>query len=484
MNDAMKDVESLQFPMAACWNTGDHGGGWDPQHYLDLLERGYRVMPTIRVPILAQGANSESKWTAWDNKWGHVVRKFRGSPITLRFHNWLSDMTARLDNPYVGGYWRREPLQRQESPLAWRKLADGSLDDLRQPDALGPISAWREEGTRIGSSLWLKNLADQYIGDDQVVYLLENNEVTYHKEWRPEVWKRTETKEWVYSGDKHELERCNLRVSEALEEIGSIRQKDILRYMGDAYATKRIEMHGAIRAACPWDNVYIGGFGAYGADARNVPHRRIHNHGVMSNGNHIFDTPSHRVYDAKHHRKFWDDRDESPQYKSSILRRIWKHDRPNAPFHEISFWIEPLRDFRSWEMKHNGPIGPVGTAGMITYILWATRQAGKSTVVRWYVGSKYRLDDLWYFKPAWREKLAKAGLENHWTQRHYWEAVLDAVNMVSTDQVLRRFWLEGVTTSVSPTQVVVDLPDKRLVVKFDPREKACADILINDRSNA
>ena len=461
VENTVSNIGALTLPLASCWNTND----WDLNYYVKLIKQGHMVMPTIRVPLIMQGANEGAVYNKWFDKFGESLAFISeyNLPVTLRYHNLLNDFTAPRDNAFIGRFWRRSNENWNDSPLAWR-IKDGRLDDLRKVDALGPIGAWEILGHLIGSTKFLYELYQHL--KHNIIYILENNEADYLGvgDEKSGVWEKNENREWELA-NLSKLSKINYRLFNAVRTFDIDRRSQAINLLAEAYTTKRLKMHTAIKEACPWKEIYLGGFGSYGADGR-ISHRLNTIHGISNQGNIVWDIPSHRVYDARHHKYWWDSLD-SPQNRAIELSSIWgREKRETSPFHEVSFWVDPFRDFRTFSENHNGPIGLKGLKGMLRYILWSTRQKGKSTVIRWYAGSKYKLNSLWYYKESWREALKEAGHNYEYTQKDMWETVLKVINEIRC--VWSDYWVQGDDSRIVSNEIKIKLDNKELTYSFDP----------------
>jgi hypothetical protein len=172
---AVEDIRTAftsGLPLAAEWNIGQTGRGWTLDYQVDLIRQGYRILPTIYNPLPnGQGNNAEilGKWLLKNRAAIEQLREWK-LPICLRSPNWLSILTSKPPSKY------RVPFDRlDESPLAWRIDESGKPDDMPIADPMGPVSRWREMGTDVATSLWVKALAEIY-PDPPLIYFLENNE--------------------------------------------------------------------------------------------------------------------------------------------------------------------------------------------------------------------------------------------------------------------------------------------------------------------
>lgn len=157
---------TLHSPLVSCWNVN---GGWSLAWQVEQIKAGRHYLPTVYVPLDQQGANRQKAWDKWAAEYADELRWINEQrlPVTLRWANWLSELT------YPESPHRTGPIADQ--PVVYRRLADGSLDGGQIVDPFGPVEPWRKEGQRIATSYWIGKLAEA-LPNVPRLYFLENNE--------------------------------------------------------------------------------------------------------------------------------------------------------------------------------------------------------------------------------------------------------------------------------------------------------------------
>ncbi|MFZ4983994.1 MAG: hypothetical protein ACOYLF_00905 [Blastocatellia bacterium] len=385
------DIPPRPLPLAGHWNLGEAKDGYTPAYQLDLIRNGHHILPSFLLPN--RYANPDDpRWQEYYR--GAMLEAARWRiPIALIGTQWEAPLST-LDE-YV-----QLPAERNPNVI----LADGRV--RREVSPLGSVEPWREVGRSWGGSRMMQQLQEWY-PDPPLVLLISNNEHA-RLDW-------TKVEE-----DRRYLERYG-------------RERDAVfrrRLVGDAW----IERYRALRLGFgegfvnqSWrDRALYVAYDAFGpAHFARWPGWIDHSLFVPDRS-----SPWPRAWDGTSSSFYlfnWSAINDftvfSPQVESMNWRfMIEEAYRVNPNFwFELSTWDghEPTlaNDKRKFYASLNQEFTPERYEGMIQFGMWLLRPR----VVREFRG--------------YRETVA--------TTKEWFEAVLDSVDRVHLNPVLRSFWQNG-----------------------------------------
>lgn len=422
-------------PKIACWNIND----WGLAHQVEMADAGYPVEWTIGVPILIQGADNPKRWDRFlEETEAAMARIPADAEITLRQHNWLTDFTNVAPED-------RGPFE--DSPLVWRLRDDGSLDSTPQIDPLGPIAAWAKLGEQIGKSYFMARLAERF-PNARRIFILENNEANILEvgsftqpiprtpgqplpvdEWGERL------REW-----KPEMAHISLRMNDY--KLSNPDPNKLAVAIARAYRERYEALTAALLANLPdaWKGrVYTGGYADTPVDRLDLDWRNPHLDWQYSPGTaslYFHHEKSDRVYADKSGSPATDHRRvRSPLHvalnvaefdKATAANRLGQHT-------EVSVWMSDAYGRKVGRDEMGRYLSPQDALGFYRGLVWAA----KADVYRYFAASQAKLDAPFY------NQLNDPPEVKHWTERDFYSAFAFAVDEVSHDAKLTRFWDEG-----------------------------------------
>jgi len=428
-------VFAAEPPRVACWNVND----WGLAHQHELADAGHHVEWTIGVPILIQNANNPKKLERFlEENESHLSRIPAGAPITIRYHNWLSDFTEVKPED-------RGPME--DSPLVWRLRDDGSLDSTPVVCPFGPIEAWAAHGKATAESVFLAGIVAKLPNASHIL-ALENNEPTKQEIGaltipRPRVpGKPVETDEWGnrLRDWRPDLEKINLRAAEyaALHPDANELQVALDRMYRERYEA----FTAAFLSNLPevWrGRVYTGGYADTPIDRLDFDYRNpLLDWGFSPGGMSLYlhHEKSDRIYADKSGSPLTDHRRlRSPltvALNTAPLHEIVQSLRPGQP-NEVSVWLSPTYGRKVGRDEMGRYLTPTDSLGFYRGLVWATR----ADVFRYFAASQTKLDGVFYDNPSDPPEV------RHWTERDFYNSLLEAVDEVHSDAKLSRFYREA-----------------------------------------
>lgn len=408
---APDDPLGRPLPLASHWNRGTNPphDTFDPAFQIGLIEQGHYVLPFLQTPDPTAPAGKKLSVEYYEGPLKKLAQW--GLPLSLVSTQWESLLTS--DKAYFG-----LPAETNPNVIA--------LDGKVQPevDPMGPVEPWREVGKRWTSSPGMQQLLALYPAPPLVVFV-SNNEHTKLR-WT----KAEESKRFVDHYGKNKSDSFKRQV------------------IGDGW----IERYGALLAGMregfansAWSSAarFIG-YDAFGPPpfarwygwrqySLEVPGRIDWAPLVWDGG-----SPSFYVnnWNPSTDYTVWSPQIESmnwvfmQQKTAQINKRFW---------FEISTWdgnVKQPNDKRAFYASKGQAYNPERYAAMVRFGMWLLMPR----VVREFRG--------------WTELRSQQGA--------YFLSVVDAVDEVHNDPVLRRFWRKG---SLVPNRkhthpYQVDVPDE------------------------
>ena len=170
--EAIRPNQSPQgrpLPLVSHWTTGNHplSEGWAPTHQIDLIEQGHFLLPWFEFPTTLDISSALIDFTTY---YEAPIKRARdlGLPLVLVGTQWEQ---ALYDEPYLS-------LPAAENP----NVLTTSGDILPEVSPFGPVEPWTSLGHSLTDNPWFALLQEWY-PDPPLVVFLSNNEA--HKlQWK------------------------------------------------------------------------------------------------------------------------------------------------------------------------------------------------------------------------------------------------------------------------------------------------------------
>ncbi|GAB6164378.1 hypothetical protein JCM19992_03780 [Thermostilla marina] len=396
--------EGRPLPLAGHWNRGTRPEGFSPDYQLELIRRGHHLLPWFEFP--RPGAPTDDAYfTRYDAAFKQVAEW--KLPFTLVGTQWEIVLAKKS---LFGQTFPFKDLPPDQSALALND--DGEPDPRLGISPFGAIEPWREVGRLWVDSPMIRRLQEVYPDPPRVIFL-SNNEA-------PKI-------RWAKNGgverDKRFTDQYGFDCTDEMKRC----------LVGNGWIVRYRAMFEAMRShldASGWrDQVRFVGYGAFGPDHMGRwsgwPVYSLHCGNRFDWAPYAWDgaSPSYYTHD-------WDASTDftvhSPlvSFMNYVMaqRRVYA-DKPDFWF-EFSVWDGSKTDAQgreigkpAWYAKHGEPYSPVRHASYVEFGMWLTRPR----VVREFRGY---LDT--------RERVGA-----------YFEAIVEVVDRVYADPVLREFWRFG-----------------------------------------
>lgn len=374
-------------PLAAHWNTGQQKNGFSPGYQMRMIEKGHFLLPWFQLP--------EPGYSADYRYYENAIKKAAKLKLPISFvgTQWEKILS---ENP---AYYYLPP---EKNPNVVNR--DGHI--LRKVSPFGPVGSWRDVGKRWTTQRIFKMLQAWY-PDPPLIMFISNNE---HAKLR---WEEAEQE------------------SRYLSSYGSGKDDNFKRkVVGDGWieryrALQQGMVDGLTEKGWKERSVFIG-FEAFtpvalGRWADWIKYS-LCIHGRIDPGPLTWDGAS-LPYFVHNWDSSTDYRVMSPQIEAmNWVATLEEGRRWNPSFRvELSVWDghEPTldNDKRKFYSSAGQTFNPERYMGFIQFGMWLLRPGA----VREFRG--------------WTDTLAKS--------ESYFLAVVDSVDRVHTDPVLRRFWRNG-----------------------------------------
>jgi hypothetical protein len=375
-------------PLAANWNSGEAKDGFSPVYQMEMIKRGHFLLPWFQL------AGPDDKQV--DNDYYEGPIKWaaeEGLPITFLSTQWEHYLT---DSPE---YFSLPP---DRNPNVVDK--NGSIERKLSP--FGPLGLWKEVGQKWGSTATLRKIQTRYPSPPLVLFI-SNNEHTLLR--------------W---GDVEESSRY-------VQKFGPGKDGELKRkVVGDGWIERyRALQKGIIEGldAKSWkENSKFIGYDAFGASCFGrwggwIVYS-LYTPGRFEPWPLAWDGASPSYYVNN-----WDGSTDYTVWSPQIQAMNWvfmleETKRLNPEFRfEISIWDghEPSQDNdkRKFYERLGQTYSPERYQGMVQFGMWLLRPR---------VAREFR---------GWTETLANCA--------PYFLSIVNSVDRVHTNPVLRRFWRKG-----------------------------------------
>ena len=143
-------------PLAAHWNSGQKPNGFSPGYQMDMMARGYHLLPWFTLPVPGQAAGYEYYEAA--------IKKAAKLHLPISFVSTQWESLLSYDPRYLN-------LPANQNP----NVIDSSGKVIPEVCPFGPVALWREVGIKWTSSLVMRKLQEWY-PDPPFVLFVSNNE--------------------------------------------------------------------------------------------------------------------------------------------------------------------------------------------------------------------------------------------------------------------------------------------------------------------
>lgn len=417
----LRNWHSEGLPAVAVWAVDGHTIGWS----IAQIKAGHRLLPSIRLPMIDADAQNASnprlvKSKLDDSGADLAWLDAQGLPICLRTNNICDTFTrpARWRLPKVA-----ESIP--HSPLIWKMLPDGKLDDAPVCDSLAPVELWRGEGQRWAQTLYMQRL-QRLVRQPAFVMLVENNEGSYET-----------GKPYGSSRTYDDLRSMSLRLADFARanpdyDFGAL-SLDVIARERTQYAALYAGFDGAFTDG--WRGKLLTA--AYRGLERGTP-------GLGGYAVDRFGTwnPSASMYEAASPPIYFQNKfvDLTSAQLTEVMNYIpdWEAKRKSNPraWREVSIHLDDDAVTAAKTAGRHEAITPELWGGFVTTLAWLFHEPGVPVMFRHWDGAAT--------KPTARRGAATVG--------DYELAELSAVDRICDTPMLRAYWTRGQTV-VSPGPV-------------------------------
>jgi hypothetical protein len=156
----MGSIAPRPLPLAAHWNLGEEKDGYNPAYQIRLIEEGHHILPWFLMPNVYADP-TDPRWLTYYQEAIQQAAKWR-LPIALVSTQWESLLSNRPE-------YLQLPPDRNPNVVQ----VDGKV--RREVSPFGPVGPWREVGRSWGNGRMMQKLQEWY-PDPPLVLLISNNE--------------------------------------------------------------------------------------------------------------------------------------------------------------------------------------------------------------------------------------------------------------------------------------------------------------------
>ena len=392
----------IPLPLASSWQTGslvdvypwNVGLYFTLDEQVDLISNGHHFLPTI-------GLAAPSEWYTLSNDYYSALEQFKtwGLPLTIVCTQWEQELyqdSSFFNLPFV------------DNPNLW----DTSGVIIPSLSPMAPDTTWYQIGKKWSDSTELSYIQSIY-SDPPLVIMLSNNEALRLT--------------WINANRSQRfVDSYGLTASDSLKRA----------VFQEGWSTKYIALQNGMRdnfSEVDWrNNVKFVGYGVndVGHFARwdGWIEYSLYAPGRIGTEHNFWDGGSPSYYLNPWEESLSDFNVYSPQVEFMNLKMILDETRLDKPeyWSEFSVWdgyntadtINPSQNKRVWYNSIGQTFSPERYKGWIQFGMWLIRPR----VVREFRG--------------WAESREDVGIE-------YFDQILDVVDTVYSDSLLKRFWREG-----------------------------------------
>ena len=386
-------VVGRPLPLASHWNVGLYKDGYGPWYQIGLIKKGYRILPWLKMPKFSRENEDESKIEI-DRYYKYSISFFKkyGLPISFVGTQWESLLSLEKEFFYA----KAGVNQNKRGRFGFEK----KLDPLSSSDG---NHLWYKVGKKWVTGPQLKKIQKMYTNPPLIIFL-SNNE---HKK---EKWYEIEDARYL----RHGLKREKLSDEEKKRTVGEawIRKYNILiESMRENIANKKWRENSLFIGYDSYGNRMMGKSNNWQAWSLNVD-------GLELPGAFVWDGTSSSLY-LSGEGTYVDHTYSGILIEAMNYSYLFKNAlniNPNA-WIEISVW-DGGKEQRAYRKKKGQAYTPERYRGMVQYAMWLLRPR----VIR-----EFR---------AYNDTVEG--------NEPYFYSILDSVNFVYDNDVLKRFWRKGV----------------------------------------
>ncbi len=156
----MGSIAPRPLPLAAHWNLGEEKDGYNPAYQMELIREGHHILPWFLMPNV-YAHPEDPRWLGYYREAIQQAAKWH-LPIALVSTQWESILSNRDE-------YLQLPPDRNPNVVQ----ADGKV--RREVSPFGPVDPWREVGRAWGGSRMMRRLQEWY-PDPPLVLMVSNNE--------------------------------------------------------------------------------------------------------------------------------------------------------------------------------------------------------------------------------------------------------------------------------------------------------------------
>lgn len=154
------EIPPRPLPLAAHWNLGEEREGYTPGYQLNLIRQGRHLLPTVLMPNFYADPE-DRRWIEYYQEAIQTAARWR-LPIALVSTQWEAPLSS-LDEFLL--------LPSEQNPNVIQ--TDGRV--RREVSPFGAVEPWRQIGRRWGGSRMMQRLQELY-PDPPLILLISNNE--------------------------------------------------------------------------------------------------------------------------------------------------------------------------------------------------------------------------------------------------------------------------------------------------------------------
>jgi hypothetical protein len=154
------EIPPRPLPLAGHWNLGEEPDGYTPSYQLSLIRQGHHLIPSFLMPNFYADPE-DRRWIEYYEEAILTAARWR-VPIALIGTQWEAPLSS-LDEYVL--------LPPEQNPNVVQN--DGRV--RREVSPLGAVDPWRQIGRRWGSSRMMQRLQELY-PDPPLILLISNNE--------------------------------------------------------------------------------------------------------------------------------------------------------------------------------------------------------------------------------------------------------------------------------------------------------------------
>ncbi|MGQ0635633.1 MAG: hypothetical protein ACT4QC_13545 [Planctomycetaceae bacterium] len=455
---AVSDIQNwftLGLPMAAEWNAE----GFPIRWHVDQVRAGRRLLPSVFLPLVDyadQNANNPNlvQRRVKDYASDFAYINAQGLPICLRTNN--------IGNSFTNSPRYRFPAVATnipKSPLQWRELDTGALDQRPICDSQGPASCWQNEGTVWADTLYMQTL-QSLVKSPKYVLFVENNEAAYDESRtyynaaaNPPTWKSYD-----------DIRDISLRMHDRIKQLRGADATCSPLVLNSEIGLKRRDHYAAFYKA--FDAALDAGWRAkmytagYGSDLNTL--------WPSSAGpiDQVGYDPQSLSYDAGSPAVYIGDnkyKDFTALQHAEILNQIpaWDWIRAHTPrsYREVSLALNSPGALGGALAKRHAVMTPARYEGYVQWLLWSIHERGVPVILRHFCSSAKMPSDP-YFSTSQFKTLDSLGAGNLKNLRleDYIRPITASVDRVCTNATLRNFWLKGepvIVPGITPTHILL-----------------------------